>query len=209
MISYVEKDWIIDGNGDVVICLHGYGSSSPDLESLGTRIKSEIPNSCVLGINAPLQLEQGGYSWFKMGKNINNWISGMRNSFDYIKERINHHGILDRKIIFTGFSQGGIVSAYSAFLGKESFDNCQNIVGAISLSGGALLEKKPSLESKFCMIHGTEDSVIPLLWSAQTIFTLKSWNIDHDFHVIEGMNHEINSEACKKTVQTLKKWING
>ncbi|MCL2566646.1 MAG: alpha/beta hydrolase-fold protein [Alphaproteobacteria bacterium] len=195
----------------VVILLHGYGSNAEDLISIAPLFKN-MKDTLFVAPNAPYEIEGfAGNQWFPLitKENENGGFDVEISSFGEVKIASNliiklieeikeHHKLDSQNISLFGFSQGGILSLYTAL------NNDMQLGNVISHSGvyyGEHENENFNSSQKILMIHGEDDEVLPLEKFYLSIDYLKSHDIPFKSYVEKGLSHCINTntiEICEK-----------
>lgn len=183
-----------------IVLLHGFGANSEDLKDLAEAWINVLPEWDYLGIDAPIPLMDGGFSWFDLYSE--NWQNDILNSSKWLELRLEN---LQKPLIFVGFSQGAFISAHMAL-----YSNL-DVRGAICFSGGILPQPLEAKTANIFLIHGTDDSIILPDWFHKSLefgqtlhsHTCNSCGNTVDGILITGMQHEINAEAFDQATQKL------
>ena len=190
-------------NYDLIILLHGYGASMHDLAGLAPAINSE--DYIYLFINAPIELNIGygqtGYAWVPVGDSSEiEKTSEMINST--IKDYLDKCELQISKRYIGGFSQGGMMTIHVGLSSKINFS------GAIVLSSRMYPEHEIKFSvnnpdnTKIFMVHGIQDSVLPVEDGRNTKNHLIQLGFDLEYHEY-NMAHEITLEV----IEDLKNWL--
>lgn len=178
-----------------VIVLHGLGADGNDfvpiVEELklpaGLSVRFVFPHAPVRRVTI-----NGGYpmrAWYDiMEADLSNRadIAGVRQSRGEVEEllrREQSRGIDAKRIVLSGFSQGGAIALYTALRYE------QKLAGVIALStyliDGAALAKEASAANSdipIFMAHGTQDPVVRLQWADQSRRMLQEAGYDVEWH---------------------------
>ncbi len=200
-LIYVEK--VSEGNGPLLVLLHGYGSSEQDLISLTPFLPSGLHVVCP---RAPVDLGWGGHAWFDL-----TWEGGTVVDYDHAAAiesseelcafltvlRASHP---DRPFWLGGFSQGAMMSlAATCRLGSL-------VEGLVFLSGRLLPEllptEAPVLPATF-VSHGLHDEVIPIAEGR----SVRTWmgnqpSLEYNEY---PMGHEIDETCLRDLISWFRK----
>lgn len=187
----------------LVMFLHGYGSNANDMAGLTRYFSDVLMDAQFMSLNAPDPFEMGmfGYQWFSL-KNMDT---------EYIQREVStNHGVLDafidrqlkrfelenRNLVLIGFSQGAMMSLYTSMRRKSP------IMGVLSYSG-VLAEDDESMgeqvtaKSPVLLVHGDSDEVVPPGNFDYAKKLLEKHGFDVDAHLIDGLNHGIDSAGVQ------------
>ena len=192
----------------LLILLHGYGSDGKDLEPIGSHIKKNIPNLDFISPNGLKRcaVNPSGYQWFHLSqernyefsKDVENAVKILYHGF--IAEQIELRGIEMKDIILCGFSQGGMLALA---IGLSLPDKPLLVV---SLSG--LLLNKTDIVGKdqpnLLLLHGEDDSVLPIDNYYKTINNLKQNGIKYTSKSFDNLAHSISLEELDYLIDYLK-----
>lgn len=190
--------------------MHGYGSNGHDMYGVAEMIyhhnKSIIQDSGMLFIapDAPFKWEgdsffnSEGKQWFSLqSRDEDKIISGIENVIGILKYNLEkwlkQYNLTWDKLFLSGFSQGGMLSAY---LGIRLPNK---IAGIISFSGTLMgiktIEADIVSKPDICFIHGDQDEVLPSIGSRFGNKILLEHDVKSEIHIIKGMGHSINHEC--------------
>lgn len=188
-------------NRNLVILLHGVGSSGNNLLALGEAWSQLLPDTDFVSPDAPEPFELGpGRQWFSVNgvteANRPERVAGARVSFDRLLTEIieaqGHRDQLDR-VALVGFSQGSIMALDALVSGRWP-------VAAIVAFSGRLaspLPLRPSPSTRALLIHGDADPVMPVAESKRAVAALQSVGFAADLRVLAGVGHSISSEGVR------------
>lgn len=185
-----------------VILLHGYGSNGQDLISLGKEWAPHFPSTIFISPDAPHQCEQSpmGQQWFSLNEYTRDAMereieSAWKTTSDYIDAVMNEYSLTEDRIILIGFSQGTMMSLYTALLRDNA---CAGVLGY----SGRLLNKQKLMQSlhkdmPIHLIHGTADMVVsPDEWdSAMAILKDNQFNVSG--YTSKGLGHGIDGQGIE------------
>lgn len=185
----------------LVILLHGVGSRGADLATLGQYWQAGMPDTIFVAPDGPFPFDQRpiGRQWFSVQgvtpENRADRIVAARPAFDaVIGAIIAEHGFTDRldRVAFAGFSQGTIM-AYDAILSGRW------PVAALAAFSGRLsfpAPFAPDIATKFMVIHGENDMVIPLAEAVDAQLRLRHLGAEAPLHIVKGLGHSISAEGA-------------
>lgn len=197
---------------NLVILLHGYGSNGQDLISLAVEWADQMPNTLFISPDAPFQCEISafGFQWFSledrredvMLMNIQQAVPILE---AFIAECARVYNLPYNKITLVGFSQGTMMSLYTAPRQKETMAGVLGYSGAL-LNGQELMDH-PDKYKKFpvYLTHGSADEVVPVDAFEQAHALLKGAGYDVEGHITPGLGHGIDQEGVANGLKFLKK----
>ncbi|MDA0902377.1 MAG: dienelactone hydrolase family protein [Proteobacteria bacterium] len=195
----------------LVIFLHGYGSNGRDLLSLTNEFCEVLPNAHFISPNAPFDFEAPidyGFQWFSLlssdPKAIFPQIIQANDILDeFIKSQLKRFSLQYKDLILVGFSQGSMMAMYNSLRSKEE------IGGLVAYSGKLILPSDLSEEvnskPKMCLIHGTDDQVVPFEHLQRAGSLLKDLKVKHETHSIKGLGHTIDMKGIDIAKKFLSK----
>lgn len=179
----------------VFVGLHGWGANAQDLASLGEFL--DLPDFYMIFPDAPFPHPNapGGRMWYNFPENFSfrndagfrdrSDVSESRQQLtDWLKSLHDTTGVPLSQTYLAGFSQGG---AMTLDVGTQL-----PLAALMSLSGylHAPLEKGTQPIPPVLMVHGLQDTVVPIEAAQQARDRLTDLNAAIDYHELE-MGHEI------------------
>jgi phospholipase/carboxylesterase len=195
----------------VLIILHGYGADEFDLLPIASHLD---PSLLAISIQAPLELDWGGYSWYHLEQTS----EGLRGDHT---TRIQSEELLikslpdiivkengdPRNVFLMGFSQGAAMSF--ALIGRHDLSQIGiHIHGVIILSGYVPddvrepLLKKDLSDIPFFLSHGTHDELIEPRAMHNSVSIL-----EHAHAKIFAKEYETGHGLTEETVSDLRNWL--
>lgn len=193
----------------LVILLHGYGADGNDLASLAPLFAQMLPDAFFVSPNAPLPCEMGaGYQWFsiqnpdpvfKMAQIRE--AAAILNAF--IDRRLANLGLSDDRLALVGFSQGTMMSLFTA---PRRAAPCAGIMGYSGrLEGGEDLPDEIKSRPPVTLVHGDQDPLLPVAMMDQAAETLKANGIAVETHLRPSLGHGIDEDGLKIGMRFLGK----
>ena len=193
----------------LVILLHGYGADGNDLIGLAPHLARVLPKAHFISPNAPYPCEMGfGYQWFsiqnqdpvlRLGQ-----IRGAAQILDaFIDSQLERHGLADDRLALVGFSQGTMMSLFTA---PRRATPCAGIMGYSGrMESPELMEKEIKSRPPVVLVHGDRDELLPLQLLDQAAETLKANGVEVETHVRPGLGHGIDEVGLQIGMQFLGK----
>ncbi len=184
-----------DESAVTLIIMHGYGADEYDLLPI---VKQFQGNYNAISIQAPIELDWGGFAWYHLTQTITGFhgddpsrIESEQKLVDFLRRQKEADKLGD--VILIGFSQGAAMS-YS-LLANEAFHGLGlNLKAVIALSGYIPLDVRPKLSARqldelpIFISHGLYDDLIPpqaldsakeLLKQQGASVTAKTYEVGH------------------------------
>ena len=189
----------------LVFVLHGRGADAQDLAELAPMMGDDYR---FVFPNAPDPFEpapgfQFGYTWFDGWPAEPESIKRSRNLLmKFIDEILARYNTPPRKVILSGFSQGGLMSLDVGFRIREK------LAGIVVMSG-ALYENDPppfSPDLPVLIVHGTQDDMIPVLAARRTRRVLESHGVEPEYHEFP-MGHSVTPESIAVVADFIRRQL--
>lgn len=196
----------------IVFLLHGYGANSHDLLSLIPELDVDLEHILFVSPNAPEPLEDfilsDAYQWFSLrNRTVQNMDSGAEKACivldQFIKQCIAKYANgIALKCFLIGFSQGAMMALYYGLHKNLAID------GIISFSGKLLgtesIDTK-NITTNILLLHGDEDSVVPLDNSIQAQKFFEEHHMQSELYISKGLAHGIDHNCIHKAKNFLQK----
>ena len=186
----------------IVLLLHGYGSSGADLIALAPHWQRDLPDALFLAPNAPQQLSylSSVYQWWSLSAFTPQALASGATSAApaieaFIDRKLHQYGLTDASLAIVGFSQGTMMALH---VGLRRPLKVAAIVGYSGmLTGGHKLSHLPITRPPVLLVHGSADPVVPVaaLHAAKT--ELEHLGIDVTAHVSPGVGHSVDPVGLK------------
>lgn len=203
LLSGPESQPASGGKPDsLIVFLHGLGSDGQDLISLAPFFAPQLPGAHFISPNAPYPCDMApmGYQWFS----LRDWspatmLKGAHEAAPalnlFLDAQLKRFGLPDSKLALVGFSQGTMMSLYTALRRPKP---CAGVVG---FSGALVGEQGVTAKPPVCLIHGDQDMVVPFGAMALAEALLKHEGVAVTAHARPDLGHGIDPDgidiACK------------
>jgi phospholipase/carboxylesterase len=191
----------------LLILLHGVGSNEQDLISLAPMLD---PRFHIVSLRAPYVLGPGSYAWFHILFTPQGPLHDAREAetsrellIDTIPGLVAATGTDPEQVYLMGFSQGAIMSLYLGLTLPEL------VAGVVAMSGRVLPDAIDRLATPqelaglpVLLVHGTDDTVLPIEHGRAGRETLAALPIDFTYHEYP-MGHEVSLESLADIVAWL------
>jgi phospholipase/carboxylesterase len=187
----------------LIFVFHGYGANKSDLLPIGDEFVQAIPTARV---HLPDGIEKcggwQGYQWFPLyGEDVNGWKSAFEENSDkiiaYVKSIMEEAHLTYKDVIFSGFSQGAILSLN---LGLKC-----GVQAIISFSGVLFdLDRNLRSSTKVLLSHGAQDNVIDVSATISAEQILKNAGIQVETIIENNCGHGIDNHMLSRAVDFLK-----
>lgn len=192
----------------VVMFLHGLGSDGNDL--LGLADMLDLPDTHFLSPHAPFEFDMApfGHQWFSLiDRSPESMLDGVMTAApilnQYIDEQLARFSLTPAQFALVGFSQGSMMSLYTAPRRAEPLAGVVGLSGA--MVGAAALATELRARTPVCLIHGTQDEVVPFAAMGHAEETLKAVGVPVEAHARPGLGHGIDEAAMDYAEAFLKK----
>ena len=181
----------------IVLLLHGYGSSGADLITLAPHWQRDLPGALFLAPNAPRRLSNlsSGYQWWPLSAFTPQALaSGAASAAPaieaFIERKLQQYGLTEANLAVVGFSQGAMMALH---VGLRRPRQIAAIVGYSGMmTGGHELAHLPITRPPVLLVHGSADPVVPVaaLHAAKT--QLERLGVDVTTHISTGVAHSVD-----------------
>lgn len=177
-----------DESSPLLVAIHGMG----DDPARWVEPWRAFPGRVHLALPRAFHRHGGGFSWFQFEPGMTDAQFGQ--AVGAAEARL-WRGIAKlaraRRVLVTGFSQGGILSfAMAARRASE-------LIGAFPVAGscpGPLLPDEGAPSAPVRAFHGTADQVLEIKWARETVRAFKARGSDAELREYEGLGHSISPE---------------
>ncbi len=181
----------------LVILLHGVGADGNDLIGLAPHFARALPEAAFVAPNAPYPCDMAprGYQWFSIQtQDPVLRLAAIRQTAEilnaFIDAQLAAHGLADDRLALVGFSQGTMMSLFTAPRRDRA---CAGIMAYSGrLEGGAELAAEIKSRPPVMMVHGDQDELLPVASMTDAAARLADVGIAVETHVRPGLGHGID-----------------
>jgi phospholipase/carboxylesterase len=189
----------------IVVMLHGLGADGHDLISLAPLLAAELPHAHFIAPNAPspCDMNPSGYQWFSLREwSPQAMLRGAHEAAPaldlFIDLQLRRFSLPENKLALVGFSQGTMMALYVTLRRAHA---CAGVVG---FSGALIGENGITSKPPVCLVHGTDDTVVPFGAMALAEAVLRQHGITVETHARRGLGHGIDPQGIDFATAFLK-----
>ncbi len=195
---------------NAVILLHGYGGDGKDISILTLNWKRFMPNTVFLCPNAheKCEINPNGYQWFDLSKENEEYIleqslKAEKKLKEFIDQIKTIYRLDNSKVCLSGFSQGCMLAINIGLIENEPFSCVVGFSGKIINKEN--LESRIISKTKFLLLHGDMDQVVPPNNLLEAKDFLERKKIEVETNMLQNCEHHISSEASSIALKYIKK----
>ena len=186
----------------LVIFVHGYGANGQDLISLAQYFAQVVPDAAFISPDAPYRCDGApmGFQWYDVWmQDPADRLAAIRSTgeiFDnFVTAQLARHGLTEDKLVLIGFSQGTMMSLFTAPRREKA------IAGIVGYSGR--MESPETLKDEIrsrppvVMVHGDSDELLAVSEMETAATTLRDCGVEIDTLVRPGLGHGIDEEGIR------------
>ena len=186
----------------LIIFVHGYGANGEDLISLSRYYAQVAPDAAFVSPDAPYRCDGApmGFQWYDVWmKDPAERLAAIRSTgeiFDnFVTGQLAVHGLSEDKLVLIGFSQGTMMSLFTAPRRENA------IAGIVGYSGR--MESPDTLKAEIrskppvVMVHGDSDELLAVSEMETAAATLRDCGVEIDTHIRPGLGHGIDEEGIR------------
>lgn len=181
----------------IVLLLHGYGSSGADLIALAPHWQRDLPDALFLAPNAPQRLSymSSGYQWWPLSdftpQALASGAASAAPAIDsFIERKLHQYGLTEANFAIVGFSQGTMMALH---VGVRRPRQVAAVIGYSGmLTGGHELSHLPITKPPVLLIHGSADPIVPVAALHAAKSELEHLGINVTTHISLGVGHSVD-----------------
>jgi phospholipase/carboxylesterase len=186
---------------NMVLLLHGYGSSGEDLIGLAGQWRHLFPDTLFLAPNAPQMCGFGfGYQWWALSAlspaALAAGAASAAPAIDaFIDRKLAEYGLTDADLALVGFSQGTMMALH---VGLRRSTQVAGIVGySGALTGASDLPSQSRSKPPVLLVHGAADQVVPVAALHQAERELAQLGVAVRTHVSPNLGHSVDPTGLR------------
>lgn len=180
----------------IVLLLHGYGSSGSDLISLAPHWRQALPDALFLAPHAPQRCGMSaGYQWWGLSAftplALAAGAASAAPAIDaFIDRKLQQYDLTEANLAMVGFSQGTMMALH---VGLRRPHQVAALVGYSGmLTGAAELAHLPITKPPVLLVHGSADAIVPVAALHTAKSELQRLGIEVTAHVSQGLAHSVD-----------------
>ena len=181
----------------IVLLLHGYGSSGADLISLAPHWQRDLPDTLFLAPNAPQRLSNlsSGYQWWPLSAFTPQALASGAASAGpaieaFIERKLYQYGLTEANLAIIGFSQGTMMALH---VGLRRPRQVAAIVGYSGMLTGEHERAHLSItKPPVLLVHGSADPVVPVAALHAAKMHLEHLGVFVTAHISPGVGHSVD-----------------
>ncbi len=180
----------------IVLLLHGFGSSGSDMIALAPNWQQALPDALFLAPHAPQRSSFGaGYQWWGLSDlTLEALAAGAAQAApaidEFIDRKLHQYSLTEADLAMIGFSQGTMMALH---VGLRRPRQIAAIVGYSGmLTGTDGLAHEPLAKSPVLLVHGSHDPVVPVAALHAAESDLKKLGIAVSTHISSGIGHSVD-----------------
>ncbi len=185
----------------IVLLIHGYGSSGADMISLAPHWKQALPDAIFLAPNAPQRCGMTvGYQWWGLNaftpQALASGASSAAPAIDaFIDRKFDQYGLTESDLAMVGFSQGTMMALH---IGLRRERQLAGIVGYSGmLTNAATLSREAKAKPPVLLVHGSVDPIVPVTALHAARSGLERLGVEVTTHVSNGLGHSVDPVGLK------------
>jgi len=185
----------------IVLLLHGFGSSGSDMISLAPTWQQRLPDALFLAPHAPQRTGFGtGYQWWGLSELTPSALAAGAVQAapaidEFIDRKLKQYGLTEAGLALVGFSQGTMMALH---VGLRRARQVAAIVGYSGmLTGGDGLSHAQITRPPVLLVHGSNDPVVPIAALHDAEKQLKHLGIVVTTHISSGLDHSIDPQGMR------------
>jgi phospholipase/carboxylesterase len=193
----------------IVLLLHGVGADGNDLIALAPVWARLLPDAEFVSPNAPFPCDMApyGYQWFSLqDRSPEAILAGVRAAAPildgFIDDLLAARGLAEKDLALVGFSQGTMMSLYTALRRERAVAGILGFSGA--LVGPEALPAEIRSRPRVLLVHGDADPIVPYQALAMAERSLKAAGVPVETLTCPGVEHDIDEAGLRAGAAFLK-----
>ena len=192
----------------IIFLFHGLGSNGQDLISLAPFWQKDVPDALFISPDAPFACDMvppgypNSFQWFSLQSRDRESIGqGITTAFPILESFINEQrGRFDlplEKVALVGFSQGTMMSLYTAPRLPEQIAGVLGYSGALYGEEAIVQDPDEFVKPPIHLIHGEADDVVPVQAYTHATEALTGADFTVSGHTTPGLTHSIDEKGIQ------------
>ena len=179
----------------LVILLHGYGSSGSDLIQLAPLWLQVLPDAAFVAPHAPERGLFGGRQWWALTDFSRLGLAaGVRRASaaldGFITAELDASGLDESRLVLVGFSQGTMMALHVGPCRERQLAGIVGYSGMIADPNG--LADKIRTRPPVLLVHGSADRIVPFAALKEAETELHRLGFDVKSHAARGLGHSVD-----------------
>lgn len=191
--------------GQLILLFHGVGANAQNMVPVGRALAKEIPDAFVVSVDAAQACDMGvGRQWFSVrGVTEENRIARVEAAMpDFLAAIRRWQGearVGDEATTWVGFSQGAIMALEAT---QRTPILARRVIAIAGRFAQPLRVAPPA--TTLNLIHGEQDSVIPVSHSIDAATRLQGLGADATIDLIPGLGHGIDGRVLDRILERMQ-----
>jgi phospholipase/carboxylesterase len=179
----------------LVVLLHGYGSSGADLIQLAPQWRTALPDAAFVAPNAPESCPFGGRQWWALTdfsrRGLSAGVGRAAPSLDtFLDAELERTGLDESVTVLVGFSQGTMMALHVGPCRERRLAGIIGYSGMLADPSG--LSRRIRTKPPVLLVHGTLDNVVPFTAMKEAETELHRQGLVVTGHVAAGLGHGVD-----------------
>ena len=191
----------------LVVFLHGWGSSGDDLIQLAPLFATALPDAEFVSPHGPERCDQNpaGFQWFSLARAEQDRAAAAARAVAdleaFLEDEQQRLGLPENRVALVGFSQGTMVALE---LGLS-----RSFAGILGYSGALLPSARTTSGADVLLVHGAADDVLPVEGMYAAVAELAPLGARVRYHVRPRLGHSIDQEGIALGADFLRRQFLG
>ena len=185
----------------IILLLHGYGSSGADLIALAPHWRQALPDALFLAPNAPQRSHGAGYQWWPLAaftpQALAAGAASAAPAIDaFLDRKLDQYDLTESDLAIVGFSQGTMMALHVGLRRKQAVAGILGYSGM--LTGAPELAHAKITRPPVLLIHGAADPIVPVAALHAAKAELHKLGIEVSDHVSPGVGHSVDPDGLRR-----------